>query len=46
MANAGGERGGNGDRDVDHLTPQFPIAIQKQSIENVSRMEGAMVAVN
>jgi hypothetical protein len=41
MPNAGRERGEKEGRDAGHLISQFLVVIQKQHIENISRMKGA-----
>jgi hypothetical protein len=46
MSSAGRDRGQEGGRDADHLTPQFLITNQKHWIEKISRMEVAMVGRN
>jgi hypothetical protein len=42
MSGAGGNKGDGGDRKADHLM----IAVQKNSIENISRTKGAVARRN
>jgi hypothetical protein len=46
ISNGGGDRDDEGDPDSDHLTNQFLIVQQKNSIENISRTDDVMVVRN
>jgi hypothetical protein len=46
ISSAGGDRGEQRSRDVDHFAPQFLIVIEKHYLENILRTESAMVGEN
>jgi hypothetical protein len=46
MSRTRGDRDDKGGREADHLTHQFLIVNQKNSIKDISRVESAMVGRN